>query len=421
MSSTELEWPILRKILFFFFSIFIFLYAIPFPFNMYADELFMDGLVYKIWNLPVQWISKNILGNKKALSTEVTGSGDTTFHWILFFLFIVISLVSALFISLIDRRRKSYNQFFEYTKVYVRYYLAYFLLFYGIIKLFYLQMPSPYLTALDQPLGDFSPMGLLWTFIGASKSYSIFTGLIETLAGSLLLFRRTSFLGAFLALLVMVHVFILNMCYDVPVKLFSFFLIIVSLYLLYPQMNNLYHFFISKKQLMVDEDDFLFKNTKWYKPMLIFKIFIVMWMYYTNITSSMKGQKEYGSLAPKPPLYGKYVAKTFSRNDTIFHPSWNDSTIWKEIIIDKYSEEFARVVMVSGLKKTVSFRVDTVSRTILYGLERDIPTDTLVYTEFQNNQLLIENKNMKFLLDRKDDYLLLDRGFHWVNEFPYSR
>ncbi|MFM2394461.1 MAG: hypothetical protein RLZZ546_2443 [Bacteroidota bacterium] len=391
---------------------------------MYADELFMDGLVYKIWNFPVQWISRNILGNGEALSTEVTGSGDTTFHWILFFLHIVISLVSALFICFLDKRRKSYIELFEYIKVYVRYYLAYFLLFYGIIKIFCLQMPSPYLTTLNQPLGDFTPMGLLWSFIGASKSYSILIGATETLAGCLLMFRKSYVLGAFLTFLVMLNVFVLNMCYDVPVKLFSFFLIIVSLYLLHPYFTNLYHLIISKKQIIVREDKPLFKNKRWQAPLSIAKFLIIVWMFYTNISGILKIQKEFGSLAPTAPLHGKYRAITYNISENMYHPFWNDSKNIKELIIDKTGIGYAKVTMVNDNENFVSFHVDTTHKIIYMGIKGKTNPDTLTYSIPKPNQLLVgyNSKDLKILFDRQvEDYKLERRGFHWINEVPYNR
>jgi hypothetical protein len=64
-------------------------------------------------------------------------------------------------------------------------------------------------------------MGLLWTFMGASAAYTIFTGLGELVGGLLLTTRRTALAGALVSAAVMTHVAVLNFCYDVPVKLFS--------------------------------------------------------------------------------------------------------------------------------------------------------------------------------------------------------
>ena len=77
-------------------------------------------------------------------------------------------------------------------------------------------------------------MGLLWTFTGASKPYEIIVGSAELIAGFLLIFPRTASFGACIAIVDMLQVFILNMCYDVPVKQYSFHLMISGIILLAP-------------------------------------------------------------------------------------------------------------------------------------------------------------------------------------------
>ena len=87
---------------------------------------------------------------------------------------------------------------------------------YGMSKAVPLQMPFPFLTTLLERYGDFSPMGVLWSSIGASPAYEIFTGCAELLGGVLLIFPRTTTLGALVCLADAIQVFLLNMTYDVP-------------------------------------------------------------------------------------------------------------------------------------------------------------------------------------------------------------
>ena len=54
---------------------------------------------------------------------------------------------------------------------------------YGFAKVVPLQFAQPSSIRLGQQLGDMSPMGLLWTFMGFSPSFQIFTGAVEVLAG----------------------------------------------------------------------------------------------------------------------------------------------------------------------------------------------------------------------------------------------
>lgn len=73
--------------------------------------------------------------------------------------------------------------------------------------------------------------------MGASRPYSVFAGSLECLAGVLLLWRRTTTLGALVG--VMANVLMLNLCDDVPVKLYATHLIVFGLALAGPDLGRL--------------------------------------------------------------------------------------------------------------------------------------------------------------------------------------
>ena len=79
---------------------------------------------------------------------------------------------------------------------------------------------SPRLSQLATPLGDLLPMRFSWLFIGYSVPYQFFSGAMETIAGLLLLYRRTVTAGLFAATGAFMNVVMINLAYDVPVKLF---------------------------------------------------------------------------------------------------------------------------------------------------------------------------------------------------------
>ena len=111
---------------------------------------------------------------------------------------------------------------------------------YGFAKAFPLQMPAPSLTRLLEPYGNFSPMGVLWYSIGASFPYEGFVGLRGSGRRHAACScparnwpaRSVCIRGQF-------EVFMLNMTYDVPVKLFSFHLVVMSVVLMAPYAKPL--------------------------------------------------------------------------------------------------------------------------------------------------------------------------------------
>lgn len=114
----------------------------------------------------------------------------------------------------------------------LRYCVAVGALRYGLIKLFPLQMGFPTASQLATPLGDLLPMRLSWLFIGYSTPYQMFSGAAETLAGLFLLPRRTVTLGLIAATAAFVNVVMINLAYDVPVKLYASHLLVSCVLLL---------------------------------------------------------------------------------------------------------------------------------------------------------------------------------------------
>ncbi|WP_295690097.1 DoxX family protein, partial [uncultured Brevibacterium sp.] len=87
-----------------------------------------------------------------------------------------------------------------------------------------------------------SPMGLLWRFMAYSPVVQCLAGVAEVLAAALLLFRRTEWLGALLAVADMAVVFLLNMAYDVPVKQVAGVVGVVGIIILLPFLPRLLRF-----------------------------------------------------------------------------------------------------------------------------------------------------------------------------------
>ena len=143
----------------------------------------------------VFWTAAHIFGVSKPLVYTESGSGDKTFDWVLLFCLLVVSLGALGLWSALDRRRPHYVTLHKWFRLFIRFCLAGQMMAYGMDKAVPLQMPFPFLTRLLERYGDFSPMGVLWSSIGASPAYQIFAGCAELLGGVLLIFPRTTTLG----------------------------------------------------------------------------------------------------------------------------------------------------------------------------------------------------------------------------------
>ena len=202
--------------------------------SLIANPFFAYRGLGRLWPMreTTHWVARTFFGVDVPLD-DVSG-GETVFFWIQTAWLVVFSVIVTGAWSALDRRRAGYDRLVPWVRLAIRLALAASLLEYGVTKIIPTQFPPPPLTALVTPVGDMTPSALLWTTIGSSPAYEIFTGCIEALAGVLLLVPRTATLGAVLGLIALTQVLALNMAFDIGVKLVTMHLIAMAVILLAP-------------------------------------------------------------------------------------------------------------------------------------------------------------------------------------------
>jgi hypothetical protein len=92
----------------------------------------------------------------------------------------------------------------------LRYFCAFMLYMYGISKLLHLQFNMQSQLA-QQAVGSLSGYQLTWFYFGFSRVYATILGLTQVAGATLLLFRKTTLLGALAMLPVMANILLINM------------------------------------------------------------------------------------------------------------------------------------------------------------------------------------------------------------------
>lgn len=423
--SSDTKWSSLEKIGFRFISIYFLLIVLfqnngAFPFW------------YKIFKIPQGWLNKlipwlgaNVYGVPYEISIKLTGSGDTTFDYLVILTAFLVAIITAILWSILDRKRNNYIKLYYWLTLAVRYYVGLMLISYGLVKVIQLQFsyPGPY--RLISSYGESSPMGLAWTFLGFSKGYNLFMGIAELLAG-LLLFRRTMTFGALITLMTAMNIMAVNYFYDIPVKILSTHLVVMTLFLLSRDIKRLTIFFfkgVSTKLEVIKRPEFK-KGIN--IAMNVFKGLLIGYVFIYGFINAIEAEKQYGSKAPKPDLYGVYEVTNFVINgDTI--TNYKNEKLWKSIAIQREgsmqirkfdnSKEYFGIEkdsLVTDKFKVTSWSDDSKSYDFNYkkvdstGLDFDFI--------FERDTIYGSSKR----LDKKD-FLLTKRGFHWISEYPYNR
>jgi len=365
------------------------------------------------WKALCPWVAVHVFHLSGPVTQyHVTGSGDTMLDYVQVFCFATIAAFGALVWSFLDRRRPNYRTLYAWLRLLVRFTLAFTMLSYGFAKVYPLQFMPPSLTRLTRTYGESSPMGILWTFMGASTAYSRFCGLAEVGAGLLLLFRRTTSLGAIVAAAAMVNVATLNFCYDVPVKLYSVHLVLMSVFLLIPDAGALMRFFLLRKPSQLEGVSLPRFQRRWPRIAAIaLQCLVIVSVLYNNIWGGYKNLKEYSTTFLKhAPLYGVWNADNLSAD-------WRQMTVQfsnglsvrnaagESMFFQTAYDERQHTLKLTSAKQKGDFTYDQPDpeHLVLHGKLGDSPI-VAAFHRFDASK-----------------FLLTSRGFHWISEYPFNR
>jgi hypothetical protein len=184
-------------------------------------------------------------------------------------------------------------------------------------------------------LGPSLPTEVLWNSIGsAAPSYEIFTGCAEVLAGILLVIPSTTMLGALICLADMVQVFMLNVSYDVGVKLLSFHLLLLTILLLAPEFERLANVFVLNRTAGPSTHPQLFHTRRANQIALAVQILFGAWLLGMHTYKDWQRWHVEGGAAPKPPLYGIWNVEEFSIDGQVRAPLLTDNERWRRAIFE---------------------------------------------------------------------------------------
>lgn len=374
----------------------------------------------------VFFAARHVFGITRDLVYEGSGSGDKTYDWVMLFCFLAVSLAATLVWSILDRRRMSYPRVHAWFRLFLRFGIAGQMLSYGLAKLFPMQMPFPYLTKLLEPYGDFSPMGALWFSIGASPAYEMLCGSAEVLAAILLFLPRTALLGALFTMGVTSEIFILNMTYDVPVKILSFHLLLMALFLAAPDLSRLADFFLRDRPVASSSAPTLFRSIRANRIAAFAQLLFAAWLLGTAVYAAWGDWGKYGAAAPKSPLYGIWTVDKLIIDNHERSPLLDDYGRWRRIVFD-YPQymTFQRMDDTFG---GFAAAIDETSHTIALTKGDDRRwKGTLHYQRPAADRMTLdgtlgtEPTHLELTLVDRNKFTLVSRGFHWVQEYPFNR
>jgi uncharacterized membrane protein YphA (DoxX/SURF4 family) len=347
-------------------------------------------------------------------------SGDSTFYWAQTLWIFVFAVAAAAVWSAVDRRREHYNTLYQWFLLFIRIVLGAQMLYYGLAKAIPTQFPEPSLITLVTPVGNVSLQGLLWTSIGASPAYQIFTGLVEVVAGVLLLIPATTVLGAAVSVGVMVEILVLNLTYDVGLKQISFHLLLMSLFLLTPLYGRIAAFLWPDRATGKGHGAPLFQTARSRRLALVLQIALSVYFLgmYGFIARSWWWSA--GGGTPRSPLYGIWNVRQLSVDGVTQPAILNDyDRRWRRLIFDlpndavfqRTDDSFARYIASIDVSKQTLALTRGSSRTWIsrFSFQRPAEDRLILEGEMDDHQILVELDRVEL-----DTFRLLESDFRWI-------
>ena len=401
-----------------FALVYLVLYNLPFPFGAFPHTGRVAQKYESLWLKVVPWVGKHVLHLSYEIVTSTNCSGDTTYDYVLVLCLLVLAFAATVLWYLLDRSHSNYQRIHEWLRSYVRLSIGGAMLMYGAAKIFSMHFPQPNLYKLLEPLGDYSRMSLLWTFMGASRAYTVFAGCLQVFCGILLFVPKLTTLGALVGLAVFSNIFVLNLGYDLPVKLYSFHVLLALIFLALPDVRRLFNFFVLNRIVVPAPETGLFDGRHRNAVALVAQLMlggILACSYLYRAHDFEKG------MASRPPFYGIWMVDEFTLGGKVLPPLWTDESRWQRVVF-----QFPQKVGIQSMNGSWMgywLHGDMEKKTFVMESPND-PKKEFAFT-FSNpdsRSLTLDGSDgrdqirVKLLRVDEKQFVLLSKDIHWIDE-----
>jgi hypothetical protein len=209
-----------------------------------------------------------------------------------------------------------------------------------------------------------------------------------------------------------VNIVMLNFCYDVPVKLYSAHLLLMSLFLLLPDLGALCDLLVRHRPAELSGVWLPPWERTWLRVASIgLQVLVICGVLYSTFWGSLQFARERAREKPSP-IAGAWEV------GLITSPAPDQST-WQQFLFENQNAFIRRArrpplffrTQYGDQSSEVKLSNPQTKFQLQFGYRRN-GKDTLVLSQASGS--VIE-------LHRAKPFLLTTRGFHWISEYPYNR
>jgi hypothetical protein len=255
---------------------------------------------------------------------------------------LLVAIVTAVIWTVIDKKNTEYRKLYYWVRVLARYRVGYAAIAWGYKKLFIMQMPPGNQGLYHTEFIEFFAKRLYWEAIGVAPHYEVFLGFAEFIGGFLLLFRRTTGIGAAITFIVFGNIAIANHAYDIGEQVPSAGLAMVSLFVLWYDVPGIWNLIVKQvntrivhyyPEFKVRWQNYLRLSVKWFFNFVFVTLFFIFEVYGFTHNDFYKIPNTAGLKAAK----GFYNVTEFRLNGKVLPYSPGDSVRWHDAAFEDWS------------------------------------------------------------------------------------
>jgi hypothetical protein len=152
-----------------------------------------------------------------------------------------------------------------------------------------------------------------------------------------------------------------------------------------------------------------------------------------NVTRGLTFYRQSSPSGPLPSLFGVYDVVEFTRNGVVVPPLATDPTRWSRVAFARLNRVVVRSTPDSVIRLTT--KLDDSSKTVSFTSRFD-STLTWTFAMEKSQSVLVPSRDERIvlrgrigadsvvaILQRVDEsrFLLVSRGYHWIQEQPFNR
>ncbi|GAB3574980.1 hypothetical protein GCM10027578_38420 [Spirosoma luteolum] len=239
------------------------------------------------------------------------------------------------------REVRNYNDLYYWLRVVVRYRAGIGIIGFGFTKVLPTQLPYPSLGLMNANFGDLTAQKLYWLSIGIVPWYEVFAGVVEVVAGILLFFRKTTFLGAVLLFGALADIVWVNLAYDGGVHVYSSYFVLLAGFLLWKDLPAVWNLLV-RERYTVPYTYHPALTQPWQRwgrytlKALTLWLFVVV-LFYLQVVNFIYDPYKQPAQAGVRTLRGNYAVTDFRINGKSLPYDPTDTTRWRQATFENWS------------------------------------------------------------------------------------